>query len=290
MPLPRSAPKSLRLHIRSFFERRISLPLPAAIATSAGAGIGLMSSMASAYFPNAPLAIFGLVFWVGVILFLCPLPTWALWVLFNQRLRLGALKAILACTGVWVALLVFFWFFVGSTLARWEVTPQPELTLCFIGYDRPTLVVLNVSDQVAENIVWQTVLFDLDSPTPDNTLQIPGQKLEYLKPATKLSNGAVMEDLFSFTVGPQVVKSGDRIVGSAAASCPKCLHEKTFLLSIILGSGGWYSQSAEDTSGGLILPPDGKAMTMYKMLQSLPTVSRIEIPPTVGILRNCAKK
>jgi hypothetical protein len=55
-----------------------NLIIPAFIATMAGIGLDMNVNMLTAWWPNAPYAVLALLFWLGVLLWAVPFPTWAI--------------------------------------------------------------------------------------------------------------------------------------------------------------------------------------------------------------------
>jgi hypothetical protein len=158
--------------------------------------------------------------------------------------------------------------------------PSSNVSLCLVNRGRPALVLVNTTDQVAATVRYSYGLFDLDSETPDIPLRILTETADFIKP--RLWAGPM--DIFnSMTAGGPAVKDGDRIVGSIAVSCPMCAVGHTYLVSLVLGKGGWYSpvKSLNGVIGGEVVAPlrrdpHGPFFEARDFLALLATVPRSE--------------
>jgi hypothetical protein len=169
-----------------------------------------------------------------------------------------------------------------SKLDKLIAPPPNEVALCLVDKARPALVLVNTTDRVAEKVLYSFGLFDLDSDTPDIPLRVLGGTAEFIKP--KLWVGP-MDFFSSIVAGGPSTKDGDRIVGSIAASCPKCAPAHTYLISITLGKGGWYSLYKPTGPGeGVVAPitrdpskPFFDARNFSVLLAAVPQNERMQI-------------
>jgi hypothetical protein len=227
-----------------------TVPAPAAYATWAGAGFALMLSMGSLYLPSAPHLIFAIVFWLGVILVVVPIPTWYLLRILKRSLTFTWTKAVSTIVVAWVVAFTTGWLLLADTMRRWGSVPQPDVTACLIYPSSPALVLLNTSDQVAEQIKYSFALFDLDSADRKQPLQIPVATFDFIK--GKSVGGP--QDILSTLRSPTSVKAGDKVIGSLGISCPKCAVGHTYWISLVVGQGGWFSELRGETSGNWVVP------------------------------------
>jgi hypothetical protein len=126
----------------------------------------------------------------------------------------------------------------------------PDVALRFVGRVTPALVIINTSDSLAREIKWTVVLWDMDRPDQVNPLPIPVSAFDWLRP----HSSSAMLDLFG---GPAVSpprKQGDRLFGSASVICPNCRRGRTYIVFIVCGEGGWFSEYGREKSGGTLTP------------------------------------
>jgi hypothetical protein len=153
----------------------------------------------------------------------------------------------------------------------------PDISLCFVGRQHPSLWALNLSDNSIENGQFGApALFDVDGPTPDDPLQITGQNFELIAPHG-MSGGV---DIFSNMHGSSLPKDGNRIFGTVGIKCAKCAVGRSFYVSITWGTGGWFSQMKNDTSGDTVL-----LMNATNPTHHTPCLQR-----TCAMLTQCLKK
>jgi hypothetical protein len=136
---------------------------------------------------------------------------------------------------------------------------NPDVTLRFVYPEQPQIMLINTSDVVAQYIKWTVLLWNLDNPMAYSQIEhakddheplpIPISIFDFLRARSQGIQG-----LFTLpTVSPHV-KNGNRLVGSASVECPTCERGRTFLVYIVYGVGGWYSELPAETSGSLVIP------------------------------------
>jgi hypothetical protein len=250
--------------------KEMFLAVPAAGLFFFGAGALLLA------LTDPTLGHWYIAFWVGVIctpLGLVNLLLLLVWEMSPPSLRKKRPKlgpVLLINTAMCMAVAGFVWHF-------WPILPeatsrpsQPDVTLRFVYPESPTLVLENLSDKTAQNIKWTVVLWNLDDPrayspgvhAPDihEPLQIPIATFDFIRPHS-LSGP---QNLFASPLVAPYVKLGNRFAGSASTVCPECSRGHTFLVYIILGEGGWYSEVSDITNGDVVIPPK---LTKSQVLQ-----------------------
>jgi hypothetical protein len=172
--------------------------------------------------------------------------------------------------------LTLFMLFFG----RWLTTSaeQPDVTLRFVYPTTPNVQLVNDSGIVAREIKWAVILFNLDAATksPFNPLPIPFSTFDFLRGHT---NGGPMGFLDAPDVRPLVHK-GDRLCGSASVICPDCGRGHTYLVYIVVGEGGWFSEVLSVTSGTPLIPKhltEAEVMPLVNMILSTPETLRVAI-------------
>ena len=139
-----------------------------------------------------------------------------------------------------------------------KVKPKPEMTkqqesladvaLSFVTPSEPTLLILNLSDSVVRDIKWAVTVWNMDLPDRNDPLPIPVQTFDWLKGHKK----GGPQSMFSSPLVSPLLKPGNWLFGSAAVSCPECPRGKTYVVYIVWGKGGWFSEVENMKSGELL--------------------------------------
>jgi hypothetical protein len=148
----------------------------------------------------------------------------------------------------------------NSDKSTLEENERPDVTLSFAFAKSPTLMLSNQSNKLARSIRWTVVLWNLDNPmaysnpsAPDTAhepLPIPTSTIDFIRPRSK--TGPL--NLFDFPNIRSYVKPSNHLIGSASVICAECERGHTFLVDIILNTGGWYPELANVTSGDVMIP------------------------------------
>jgi hypothetical protein len=117
----------------------------------------------------------------------------------------------------------------------------------------------------------------MDLPERNDPLPIPTSSFDWVKPHDE----GGPQDIFSSPLVAPLIKNGNRLFGSAVATCPDCSRGRTYAVYIVWGKGGWFSEIPNETSGKLIIPPNllqGTREQYFKELDAMiPESSRIPI-------------
>jgi hypothetical protein len=146
---------------------------------------------------------------------------------------------------------------------------QPDVALGLVTPEEPALVITNLSGLVASQIKWSVVLWNQDAPTPFGPLPIPTQTFEFLRPTE--SSGP--QRLFTDPVA-KFVSKGQRLIGSAAVSCPTCGRGRTYVVSIVFGEGGWFYELPNDETGAILVP--SRSAGVDRFLSELPNLAPLD--------------
>jgi hypothetical protein len=125
-----------------------------------------------------------------------------------------------------------------------------DVRLRFINPKSPVLIIVNSSDAVARNIKWAVALWNEDLPDRNDPLPIPVSTFDWIKPHQE----GGPEDLFGTPNVSSLLKPNNRLSGSASVDCPVCIRGRTYVLYIIWGQGGWFSELENEKSGGVLVP------------------------------------
>lgn len=158
--------------------------------------------------------------------------------------------------------------------------PKPKLqdvALRFIYAREPALVIVNRSNSTARDIKWTLAIWNMDLADRNDPLPIPVSTFDWIRPHRE--SGPL--NLFgSLSVAP-LLKSGDHLFGSASIICPDCFRGRTYVVYIVYGQSGWYSEIQSETSGDLIVPKNflrDNRETYFKELEAtIPQKNRIPI-------------
>ena len=128
---------------------------------------------------------------------------------------------------------------------------QHDVALKFVYSKSPALMIINLSDTVTSNIKWAVELWNLDLPDRNDPLPIPVQTFDWIK-----GHGTGgPQGLFNTPLVSPLLKDGDRLIGSASVNCPECPRGRTYIVYIVWGEGGWFSE-VENYGGALMIPKD----------------------------------
>ena len=153
---------------------------------------------------------------------------------------------------------------------------RPTVGLRFVYPKSPALVITNASGAVVRDIKWSVALWNLDLPDRNDPLPIPVSTFDWIR----AHDEGGPQDLFALPSVAPLLKSGNRLLGSAAVDCPECVRGTTYIVSIVWGSGGWFAETPAG-KGKLVIPPNFLRPTRDEYFKSLegavPESSRIPI-------------
>jgi hypothetical protein len=125
---------------------------------------------------------------------------------------------------------------------------RPEVGLRFVYPKSPALIITNKSPSLARDITWTVALWNMNHPERVQQLPIPVSTLGWVKPDDE--SGPI--NLFDDPHVTELLSPGDRLFGMAAVTCVPCRRGRTYVLSMIWGESGWYSET--EASGEALLP------------------------------------
>lgn len=132
-----------------------------------------------------------------------------------------------------------------------ERLDTPAVGLEFVHKKSVAVYTVNFSNVVVYDPKYWFALFNIDRPFEKrkHPLQIPVSKGDYVRIGDKLGPNAMM----SIAVDKNEVKIGDRILGMAAVTCPKCITRR-YWIYIQHGQGGWYAEMDDEELQAITLP------------------------------------
>jgi hypothetical protein len=145
----------------------------------------------------------------------------------------------------------------------------PQVGLGFVYSKEPSVVIYNQSNVVARDIIWEVVLWDVDSHDW-NPLQIPTGSINWLRPHDPGGPNMILKP-FEAKFTP-----GTHLLGSAIVSCATCVQGRTYIVDITWGQGGWFSETETVKPGRLIVPADTSADKWSVFFSSLEAVVPVE--------------
>ncbi len=152
---------------------------------------------------------------------------------------LSSYRSILAFVGFPIIILGGIYSYV-QIIERIE---QPVVGLNFVYKENTAVMVRNLSKAVIEKPKYHVALFNLDENINErsNPLPIPVAMGDYIRP----EDGWGPNSMLSIPSVTKRVNSGDRLIGWALVTCPKC-PIKYYWVYIQKGKGGWYAELKED--------------------------------------------
>jgi len=154
---------------------------------------------------------------------------------------------------------------------------MPDVNLRFVSPQFPKLVLANPSEHTASNIKWASALWNLDLKGRVAPLPIPIDTFDWIKPH-KTSGPLNVCDRPAIT---RLLKHGDRVFGSVSVDCPQCARGKTYIVDIIWGEGGWFTEIQHEESGNLFIPAhvssEGLANFVETWMKQIPIRFRVPI-------------
>lgn len=134
------------------------------------------------------------------------------------------------------------------------IITKPDIGMEFVNPSDVAFRMVNLSKKaVLRDPKYWFALVDLDGPRTVATnggpipqlLQIPAfaDTGDFLKAGQKFLPRPIVS---TFPAVQSIVKSKDRIFGSATVSCPDCIRDRHYLVFFVNGSGGWYCEIAKD--------------------------------------------
>ena len=153
---------------------------------------------------------------------------------------------------------------------------QACVALEFVHKSSPALVIRNESSVVARDIKWAVALWNLDLRSSNEPLPIPIGTFDSIKPYTV----GGPQGLFTNQRVSSIVKPGHRLIGTASVDCPYCTEGRSYLVSLVYGEGGWFTELVG--KGGRLFVP--KVLTnqaiendFREIAESIPTSQRKSI-------------
>ena len=165
--------------------------------------------------------------------------------------------------------------------------PQPPLSppkespadvaLRFVYPKSPALIIANLSHSLVRDIKWIVALWNMDLPDRNDPLPIPVSTFDWLK--AREESGP--QNLFNGPFVAPLLKPGNRLFGSASVDCPACARGRTYIVYIVWGQGGWFSEVENEKSGSVIIPgnflKDSREKYFKALETSIPENSRLSI-------------
>jgi len=158
------------------------------------------------------------------------------------------------------------------------VTQKPDIALRFVYPESPALVLINNSKVIAKDIKWTVALWNMDLPDRNDPLPIPVSTFDWIKPQ---SEGGP-QNLFGSELVAPLLKSGDKLFGSASVSCPECVRGRTYIVYIVWGQGGWFAEVENEKSGSVIVPPNFLKESRLAYFEILPKVISDQMKVPIG--------
>jgi len=152
-----------------------------------------------------------------------------------------------------------------------------DVSLRFVYPKSPALILVNQSTVIAKDIKWAVALWNMDLPDRDDPLPIPVRTFDWIKPHDE----GGPQNLFDSPLVSPLLKQGNRLFGSVSLDCPECERGRTYIVNIVWGDSGWYSEIRNEKSGKILIPSNFLKESRIKYFKALeaavPAQSRIPI-------------
>ena len=126
----------------------------------------------------------------------------------------------------------------------------PVMALSFVNPKSPLLMLINESDAIAKDIKWTVLLWNMDLPDRNNPLPIPASTFDWLRGHEQ----GGPQNLFDSALVAPLLKPGNRLFGTASVVCPTCARGRAYVVYIVWGENGWFSEIESERSGHPIYP------------------------------------
>jgi hypothetical protein len=155
-----------------------------------------------------------------------------------------------------------------------SVRPKPEppkaiensiaISAMFSDPQAPNISVSNLSDTVAENVIWSMIAIR----TSDlSYFGFATQSVGYIKPHTESGHYSLnLANIQKTSDGDGQIKVGDELTGSISVDCPRC-EIRTYIVHLVWLKSGWFFEFPEKT--GYVVPKDMSKDGRSKYIQLL---------------------
>ncbi len=130
-----------------------------------------------------------------------------------------------------------------------HISTDIPLEVVIVAPEDPAIVVANNTDNIAEGITWELVMF---RTTDQAFFSYATQNIGYLKAHSRSPHYVMNLNNLPRSNQTGLVSNGESYVGSIAIDCPTC-RGTTVIVNFIWGVSGWFYE-APDGNGGLFLP------------------------------------
>jgi hypothetical protein len=132
--------------------------------------------------------------------------------------------------------------------------PAPNVELTLLNPKEPVILLRNVTDRPAREVIYAVLLWNLSNLTKD-PLPIPSAKADFVR----AHSGAGPYNLFTPVIN--VLKEGNKLFGFATVTCPDCLGVNSYWVYLIWGKDGWVSEI------------HGQGINLIKLYDAIPTIA-----------------
>jgi hypothetical protein len=155
-------------------------------------------------------------------------------------------------------------------------TAKPDVFLRLVYPRAPALILINHSSAVARDIKYAVAVWNMDLPNRADPLPIPISTFDWIRPF----NESGPSSIFGSPSVAQLLRPGDRLFGYIFISCPDSTRDRGFIVYIVWGEGGWFSEDKRgNSSEGLDVPREFSSIASrteyFRSLESaVPKLSR----------------
>ncbi len=155
-----------------------------------------------------------------------------------------------------------------------------ELAVSLVNPTAPDIVVDNQTDDLAEGITWELVMF---RTTDQAFFSYATQSIGYVKPHSQSARYAMdLNKLIQAAGTGGQIANGESFMGTLVVDCPTCLGT-TLIVSFVWGDSGWFYK-APGGNGKLLMPKDMSKSTISQFIELInSTVKPEERTPILKI-------
>jgi hypothetical protein len=164
---------------------------------------------------------------------------------------------------------------VPNSMTEADRTPAQksglDLGVSLVSPTAPAIVVDNQTDNVAEGITWELVMF---RTTDQAFFSYATQNIGYVKPHSKSALYGMQLNTLPHAPGGDRLTNGENFIGTLSVDCPSC-RGTTLIVSFVWGKSGWFYE-VPGGNGRLMLPKDMSKGAISQFIEAINAAAKPE--------------